>query len=102
MLRLPQVDPACRFAGAILLGLAISCGGSLAEDLTPAKIKAAPGAVDGSFVKANTASSKDWPTIGLDYAETRFSRLGQITSDNVKGLGLAWSYNLAFSRGVEV
>jgi quinohemoprotein ethanol dehydrogenase len=98
---LPQVESACRFSGAILLGLAISCGGALAEDLTPAKIKAVTGAVDGSFVRANTASSNDWPTIGLDYAETRFSKLQQITSDNVKGLGLVWSYNLESSRGVE-
>ena len=101
MLRLPQVDSACRFTGAILLGLAISCGGALAEDLTPAKIKAATGAVDGAFIKGNTASSNDWPTIGLDYAETRFSKLNKITSDNVKGLGLVWSYNLESSRGVE-
>src|SRR6185312_3786868 len=82
---LPQIDSACRFTGAILLGLAISCGGAPAEDLTPARIKAATGAVDGAFIKGNTASSNDWPTIGLDYAETRFSRLSQITSDNVKG-----------------
>ncbi len=101
MIRVPQVDSACRFTGAILLGLAISCGGALAEDLTPAKIKASTGAVDGAFVKANTASSNDWPTIGLDYAETRFSRLNQITSDNVKGIGLVWSYNLESERGVE-
>jgi quinohemoprotein ethanol dehydrogenase len=101
MLRLPLVDSACRFSGAILLGIAISCGGALAEDLTPAKIKAATGAVDGAFIKGNTASSHDWPTIGLDYAETRFSKLSQITSDNVKGLGLVWSYNLESERGVE-
>jgi len=98
---LPQIDSACRFTGAILLGLAISCGGAPAEDLTPARIKAATGAVDGAFIKGNTASSNDWPTIGLDYAETRFSRLSQITSDNVRGLGLVWSYNLESSRGVE-
>jgi quinohemoprotein ethanol dehydrogenase len=101
MLRLPPIDSACRFSGAILLGLAMSCGGALAEDLTSAKIKAATGAVDGAFIKGNTASSHDWPTIGLDYAETRFSRLSQITSDNIKGLGLVWSYNLESERGVE-
>jgi quinohemoprotein ethanol dehydrogenase len=101
MPRLPQVDSVCRFTGAILLGLAISCGGALAEDLTPARIKAATGAVDGAFIKGNTASSHDWPTTGLDYAETRISKLQQITSDNVRGLGLVWSYNLESSRGVE-
>jgi quinohemoprotein ethanol dehydrogenase len=45
--------------------------------------------------------SKDWPTIGLDYAETRFSKLDQITTDDVKNLGLVWSYSLDSSLGVE-
>ena len=38
---------------------------------------------------------------GLDYAETRFSRLRQITAANVKDLGLVWTYNLESTRGVE-
>jgi quinohemoprotein ethanol dehydrogenase len=88
-------------AGAFLLGLAIPAQNSSAEDLTPAQIKAATSAVDTSMIKANTATSQNWPTIGLDYAETRFSKLKQITSDNVKDLGLAWSYDLESERGVE-
>ena len=104
MTRLPRNDSACRFLGAacaLLLGLAVSAQGTLAEDLTPARIKAATSAVDSAMIKANTATSQDWPTTGLDYAETRFSKLGQITSDNVKSLGLVWSYSLESSRGVE-
>ena len=58
-------------------------------------------AVDSASIKANTATSKDWPTYGLDYAETRFSKLNQINTDNVKNLGLTWSYNLESIRGVE-
>ena len=38
---------------------------------------------------------------GLDYAETRFSRLTQINADNVKALGLVWAYDLESTRGVE-
>ncbi len=45
--------------------------------------------------------SRDWPTVGLDYAETRFSKLNQINTDNVRDLGLVWSYNLESSRGIE-
>jgi len=104
MTRLPRNDSACRLLGAacaLLLGLAVSAQGTLAEDLTPARIKAATSAVDSAMIKANTATSQDWPTTGLDYAETRFSKLGQITSDNVKSLGLVWSYSLESSRGVE-
>ena len=93
-----------RPALAIGFGLAISCTSALAQ--TPAKgspdhIKAVTSAVDGASIKANTATSNDWPTIGLDYAETRFSKLNQINTDNVKKLGLVWSYPLESSRGVE-
>jgi quinohemoprotein ethanol dehydrogenase len=121
MTRLPRVDSACRLfpeivvasrrsarlaqaAIAIGLGLTLSCSAALAQ--TPAKgspehIKAVTSAVDGASIKANTATSNDWPTIGLDYAETRFSKLNQINADNVKKLGLVWSYPLESSRGVE-
>ncbi len=118
MTRSSCVDSACRFfpditinvhrlaqaALAIGFGLAISCTSALAQ--TPAKgspdhIKAVTSAVDGASIKANTATSNDWPTIGLDYAETRFSKLNQINTDNVKKLGLVWSYPLESSRGVE-
>jgi quinohemoprotein ethanol dehydrogenase len=121
MIRSPRVASAClffpatppqssrprRLAGAALafgLGLTLSFGGASAQ--TPAKgspehIKAVTSAVDGASIRANTAMSNDWPTIGLDYAETRFSKLHDITADNVKKLGLVWSYPLESSRGVE-
>ncbi len=121
MTRLPRVDSACllfseiavtsrrpaRLAQAVIamgLGLTLGCSTALAQ--TPAKgspehIKAVTSAVDGASIKANTATSNDWPTIGLDYAETRFSKLNQINADNVKKLGLVWSYPLESSRGVE-
>jgi quinohemoprotein ethanol dehydrogenase len=119
MIRSPRVDFACRFfpetfttphrsarlaqaAIAIGLGLTLSCGGALAQTKgSPDHVKAITSAVDGASIKANTATSNDWPTIGLDYAETRFSKLNQINADNVKNLGLVWSYPLESSRGVE-
>ena len=57
--------------------------------------------VDGAFIKANSAAARDWPSHGLDYAETRFSAQKQIDAGNVKDLGLVWSYNLESTRGVE-
>jgi quinohemoprotein ethanol dehydrogenase len=121
MTRLPRVDSACRLfpeiaatshrsarlaqaAIAIGLGLTLSCSAALAQSPakgSPEHIKAVTSAVDGASIKANTATSNDWPTIGLDYAETRFSKLNQINADNVKKLGLVWSYPLESSRGVE-
>src|SRR5262245_35566582 len=86
------------------LGTTLSLGEVSAQ--TPAKgspdhIKAVTSTVDGAMIRANTATSNEWPTIGLDYAETRFSKLNQITTDNVGKLGLVWSYPLESSRGVE-
>ncbi|MFZ2156572.1 MAG: PQQ-dependent dehydrogenase, methanol/ethanol family, partial [Bradyrhizobium sp.] len=121
MTRSPRVDFACRFfrniaidrhrtarlacaATAIGFGLAISFSPAIAQNAakgSPDHIKAVTSAVDGDSIKANTATSNDWPTIGLDYAETRFSKLNQINADNVKKLGLVWSYPLESSRGVE-
>jgi hypothetical protein len=85
-------------------GLAVFCTSALAQNAakgTADHIKAVTSAVDSASIKANTATSKDWPTYGLDYAETRFSKLNQINTDNVKDLGLMWSYNLESIRGVE-
>src|SRR6201986_3938411 len=93
-----------RAAVAIGFGLAISGGVAVAQKMDKGSadhIKAATSAVDANFIKANTPTSKDWPTIGLDYAETRFSKLNQINTGNVKNLGLKWTYNLESVRGVE-
>ncbi len=64
-------------------------------------IRAATGKVDGGTIHANGRSSRDWLSYGLDYTESRFSRLKEINDGNVKQLGLAWSYNLESTRGVE-
>ncbi len=41
------------------------------------------------------------PSHGAVQGEARFSKLDQINTGNVKELGLAWSYNLESTRGVE-
>jgi PQQ-dependent dehydrogenase (methanol/ethanol family) len=83
-----------------LLGLAAAP--AMAQDKgSPEHIKAATARVDGAFIRANAAKTPDWPSYGLDYAETRFSKLDQVNAGNVKDLGLAWSYNLESTRGVE-
>ncbi|GGC84647.1 PQQ-dependent dehydrogenase, methanol/ethanol family [Chelatococcus reniformis] len=97
-------------AGLLRLGLlAGACAlaavgpGASAQDAKPSggQIAAATAGIDGAWIAANTATSKDWPTYGLDYAETRFSKLNQINETNVKDLGLAWTYDLESTRGVE-
>ncbi len=43
----------------------------------------------------------EWLTHGRDYAETRFSPLNSINAGNVKRLGLAWSFDMETTRGLE-
>lgn len=93
-----------RRSASLAIALGMMLGGSAAVAQTKGSadhIKAAIGAVDSASIKANTATSKDWPTYGLDYAETRFSKLDQINASNVKDFGLMWTYSLESIRGVE-
>lgn len=65
----------------------------------PQAVRAAD--IDGAAIERNAQTGRNWPSYGLDYAETRFSRLKQIDTGNVARLGLAWSYDLESTRGVE-
>jgi quinohemoprotein ethanol dehydrogenase len=92
---------ALAFGGATLVDSgATRAQGAPPAATTPAQIKAAT-QIDAAAIQANLASSKDWPTVGLDYAETRYSKLAEINAGNVKDLGLVWTYNLESKRGVE-
>src|SRR3954447_246191 len=96
--------PVASIAVAVGLGIALSAGSASAQ--SPAKgspdhIRAVTSAIDSAAITANTATSKDWPSIGLDYAETRFSKLDRIKAENVKKLGLVWAYPLESERGIE-
>ena len=101
----PIASARCR-AAACLLAAAFFGLGSAALAQAPAKgspehIKATVGKVNAAYMKGNEKQTADWPSYGLDYAETRHSKLNQISTANVKDLGLVWSYNLESSRGVE-
>jgi quinohemoprotein ethanol dehydrogenase len=47
------------------------------------------------------AENVDWPLHGLTNQEQRFSSLTQINNQNVDQLGLAWSFDTDFNRGLE-
>jgi quinohemoprotein ethanol dehydrogenase len=98
----PKIQVAIQVALALLalLRLCVPSTAS-AQAAQPDRIKAEMSRIDGNFIAANTRTSRDWPTVGLDYAETRFSRLDQINAGNVGKLGLVWSYDLDSSRGIE-
>ncbi len=89
-----------------MLALALGATAAPVSAQAPAKgseahIRAATARIDGAHIRSNAVSTQDWPSHGLDYAETRFSKLDQINEKNAKELGLVWSYNLESTRGVE-
>ncbi len=90
--------------GALGATLALLCSPAAAQSGakgSQAHIAAVTQKVNESFIRSNAGATTDWPTHGLDYAETRHSRLDQINAANVKDMGLVWSYNLESTRGVE-
>jgi quinohemoprotein ethanol dehydrogenase len=89
--------------------LLAGCGSkneTAAPQQNPVTVSAVPAgrpaaAVDEAMILANATTSKEWPSYGLDYAETRFSHLSEINDTNVQNLGLLWTYDLESIRGVE-
>src|SRR5260370_4859685 len=90
---------------AILTG--ICCGTNVSAEeasgqvLSPQRIQSITSAIDGEAIIANAKATNDWLSYGLDYSETRYSKLSQINTESVKNLGLKWTYNLESLRGVE-
>ena len=56
-----------------------------------------------AVVAADAGAPPDeaWPAYGRDFAEQRFSPLTQISTGNVRRLGIAWLYEFRDGRGVE-
>ena len=83
--------------GALLSGGSAGVAQAQTNAVAPSAIAtASTHRVDGRFIRADAANrAPDWPSHGLDYAETRFSKLDQVTIANVKQLGLAWTQGTA-------
>ena len=71
----------------------------------PPKAPAAPGPqvakVDAARLVAASQDTANWLTHGRTYDEQRYSPLAQISTANVKQLGLAWFLDLDTDRGQE-
>ena len=61
----------------------------------------APGAVNAKSMLEAAGNNNEWLSYGRTYDEQRFSPLDAINTENVKGLGLAWSADMDTSRGQE-
>ena len=84
-----------------LIVVVAACGTETAEDPAPAPAESGIATLNTQAIVANDATDAAWPSYGLNYQETRYSQLKQIDATNVADLGLAWSYDLESTRGVE-
>ena len=73
-------------ASAIALGVASGYAGSVSAN---------------DSVMQATGNSSNWAIQTGDYANTRYSSLAQINSDNVKNLQVAWTFSTGVLRGHE-
>lgn len=71
------------------------------ESQIPKSIHLSANDVNADLIANAAATPENWLTYGGDYDEQRYSRLTDINQDNVKDLGVAWTYDLHTSRGVE-
>ncbi|MGE0260324.1 MAG: hypothetical protein AB7T18_16395, partial [Alphaproteobacteria bacterium] len=55
----------------------------------------------GTDLQSLSEDPKNWPMAPHDYANTRYSALDQINTQNVGQLSLAWSFSLGADRGQE-
>ena len=82
--------------------LALAACGSNVEDGASSKSKTLTAeAVDTAAILNAKNTPEVWLTYGGSYDEQRHARLSKINTDNISELGVAWTYPLATSRGVE-
>lgn len=84
---------------SLLLASTLLVAACQASTDTATENKADKGVTEASILKAENTG---WLSHGRTYSEQRHSPLAQINSDNVKDMGLSWSYDLGTARGIEV
>jgi PQQ-dependent dehydrogenase (methanol/ethanol family) len=74
-----------------LLAATMGCRPSLALASDPMK----------PVLPASTEDDGQWPMVGKDYQNRRFSALDQVTTQNVASLKVAWTFSTGIPRGHE-
>ena len=85
-------------SGSLSLLVVAACGGE-PQQLESSRAEGA--ARPPADLSALAQDDGQWVMAAKDYASTRFSRLTQITPENVAGLELAWSFSTGVLRGHE-
>jgi PQQ-dependent dehydrogenase (methanol/ethanol family) len=87
--------PAARDRGAVAAPESKASGAQIAAG------DVAPSAGSNSTGTPADADAGQWLQQGKNYAQTRFSELAQITTDNVRGLKTAWTFSTGVLHGHE-
>jgi alcohol dehydrogenase (cytochrome c)/quinohemoprotein ethanol dehydrogenase len=85
----------------VLAVCAVCAGCSRKDETATARAPSTPAAVTAARLVAADSEPGQWMSHGRTYDEQRFSPLDQITTANVKELGLAWFADLDTNRGQE-
>ena len=87
-------------ANLVLSAVLLACADNEPQDKIETNIPTLQN-VNSKHIANAAATPEVWLSYGGTYDEQRFSRLEQVNQDNVKDLGVAWTYDLETSRGVE-
>ncbi|HEY1190579.1 MAG TPA: hypothetical protein VGE74_23300, partial [Gemmata sp.] len=78
----------------VLVGIAaLAC--ALVAPLAPFSLQPAP------KPPAPRPAGSDWPMAAKDFANTRYSELDQVSTENARNLTLAWKFDTGVHRGQE-
>jgi len=86
----------CSVSGLSLL----ACSQSSVKETSSAENTPIAMVTDAALANAKN-TPEEWLTYGGNYEEQRYSTLNKISKDNIKDLGVAWTFDLSTSRGVE-
>jgi alcohol dehydrogenase (cytochrome c)/quinohemoprotein ethanol dehydrogenase len=84
-----------------VLVLCVAMAGCYRPTEKPGSAPSRPAAVSAERLAAADSEPGQWMSHGRTYDEQRFSPLDEISTANVKGLGLAWFADLDSNRGQE-
>ncbi|MEL7310796.1 MAG: PQQ-dependent dehydrogenase, methanol/ethanol family [Pseudomonadota bacterium] len=93
-----------RFATVVVVALLLvsACSRQTPTDATEPEAQASAAQSQRSVATiAKTGAAQEWAHHGRDHAETRYSPLDTINTENVDALGLAWYFDIPTKRGIE-
>jgi quinohemoprotein ethanol dehydrogenase len=95
------VGAVVRLVGFLGLSFTVFTGCADTPKVVPEAPSAPVARVDGGRLIAADSEPGNWMSYGRTYSEQRFSPLEEVNDQNASELGLAWSYDLNTTRGVE-